>query len=79
MGAIDFVSLLFYRAGNTELHAGGLKDLVFNSLDLYWQGGMYLVNLLDSYAAYYSILTAVFFEAIAVSWIYGKILFFSLV
>lgn len=35
------------------------------------QGGAYVVQLLDKYAAGYSILVAVFFEAIAVSWIYG--------
>ncbi|GIZ04358.1 sodium-dependent dopamine transporter [Caerostris extrusa] len=35
------------------------------------QGGAYVVQLLDQYAAGYSILFAVFFEAIAVSWIYG--------
>lgn len=32
------------------------------------------MQLLDHYAAGYSILIAVFFEAIAVSWIYGEIL-----
>lgn len=35
------------------------------------QGGFYYFQLLDRYAAGYSILIAVFFEAIAVSWIYG--------
>ncbi|RWS23773.1 Sodium-dependent dopamine transporter-like protein [Leptotrombidium deliense] len=35
------------------------------------QGGAYVVNFLDTYAAGYSILFAVFCEAIAVSWIYG--------
>ncbi|CAG7711382.1 unnamed protein product [Allacma fusca] len=35
------------------------------------QGGFYFFNLLERYAAGYSILFAVFFEAIAVSWIYG--------
>ncbi|XP_003737551.2 sodium-dependent dopamine transporter [Galendromus occidentalis] len=34
-------------------------------------GGIYVVNLLDQFAATYSILIAVFFEAVAVSWIYG--------
>ncbi|XP_028179292.1 sodium-dependent dopamine transporter [Ostrinia furnacalis] len=34
-------------------------------------GGFYFFQLLDRYAAGYSILVAVFFEAIAVSWIYG--------
>lgn len=36
------------------------------------KGGFYFFQLLDRYAAGYSILVAVFFEAIAVSWIYGK-------
>jgi len=35
------------------------------------QGGVYVVELLDRYAAGYSILVAVFCESIAVSWIYG--------
>ncbi|CAO1367739.1 unnamed protein product [Diamesa serratosioi] len=35
------------------------------------QGGFYFFQLLDRYAAGYSILIAVFFEAVAVSWIYG--------
>ena len=37
-----------------------------------WQGGLYVVNLMDRFAAGYSILFAVFFETIAVSWAYGK-------
>lgn len=35
------------------------------------QGGFYYFQLLDRYAAGYSILLAVLFESIAVSWIYG--------
>jgi len=35
------------------------------------QGGFYFFQLLDKYAAGYSILIAVLFEALAVSWIYG--------
>lgn len=34
-------------------------------------GGVYFVELLQNYAAFYSIIIAVFFEAIAVSWLYG--------
>ncbi|CAF1158166.1 unnamed protein product [Adineta steineri] len=33
--------------------------------------GVYFVELLQNYAAFYSIIIAVFFEAIAVSWFYG--------
>ncbi|XP_073995494.1 sodium-dependent dopamine transporter isoform X3 [Rhodnius prolixus] len=35
------------------------------------QGGFYFFHLLDRYAAGYSMLFAVFFESIAVAWIYG--------
>ncbi|XP_070206051.1 sodium-dependent dopamine transporter-like [Littorina saxatilis] len=35
------------------------------------EGGLYVVNLMDRFAAGYSILFAVFFETIAVSWAYG--------
>ncbi|CAG9759494.1 unnamed protein product [Ceutorhynchus assimilis] len=35
------------------------------------QGGFYFFQLLDRYAAGYSMLVAVFFEAVVVSWIYG--------
>ncbi|KAH9635344.1 hypothetical protein HF086_017910 [Spodoptera exigua] len=41
------------------------------TLGLDSSGGFYFFQLLDRYAAGYSILVAVFFEAIAVSWIYG--------
>lgn len=36
------------------------------------QGGFYFFNLLDRFAAGFSILIAVLFESIAVSWIYGR-------
>ncbi|ESO97642.1 hypothetical protein LOTGIDRAFT_103896 [Lottia gigantea] len=35
------------------------------------QGGVYVVNLMERFAAGYSILFAVFFEALVVSWAYG--------
>ncbi|XP_063596252.1 sodium-dependent dopamine transporter-like [Penaeus indicus] len=43
----------------------------FVGLSCCTQGGYYVFSLLDRYAAGYSILFAVFCEAIAVSWIYG--------
>ena len=36
------------------------------------QGGYYIFNMFERYAAGVSLLCTVFFEAIAVSWIYGK-------
>lgn len=36
------------------------------------KGGAYVVSLMDKYAAGYSILFAVFFESLVVSWAYGK-------
>jgi solute carrier family 6 dopamine transporter-like protein 3 len=36
------------------------------------KGGAYIVHLLDRFAAGYSILFAVLFETISVSWIYGN-------
>ncbi|XP_064461237.1 sodium-dependent dopamine transporter-like [Ornithodoros turicata] len=57
---------------NRELFVAGLFTLYFLvGLASCTQGGVYVVTLLDRYAASYSILIAVFFEAIAVSWIYG--------
>lgn len=44
-----------------------------NALNLFLQqGGFYFFHLLDRYAAGYSMLFAVLFESIAVSWIYGE-------
>ena len=41
------------------------------------QGGVYIVHFMDRFAAGYSILFAVLFEAIAVSWIYGRLIPFD--
>jgi len=38
----------------------------------YFQGGIYTYTFLDSYAAGISLLLAVLFEVLAVSWVYGK-------
>ncbi|XP_037045046.1 sodium-dependent dopamine transporter isoform X1 [Bradysia coprophila] len=57
---------------NREVFVAGLFSLYFVvGLASCTQGGFYYFQLLDRYAAGYSILIAVFFEAIAVSWIYG--------
>ena len=37
-----------------------------------------MVNLMDRYAAGYSILVAVFFETLVVSWAYGKYFLFAI-
>ncbi|KAM7342476.1 sodium-dependent dopamine transporter isoform 2-T3 [Cochliomyia hominivorax] len=57
---------------NREIFVAGLFSLYFVvGLASCTQGGFYFFQLLDRYAAGYSILVAVFFESIAVSWIYG--------
>jgi len=57
---------------NREKFVAGLFSLYFIvGLASCTQGGFYFFQLLDRYAAGYSILIAVLFESIAVSWIYG--------
>lgn len=57
---------------NREIFVAGLFSLYFLvGLASCTQGGFYYFQLLDRYAAGYSILIAVLFETIAVSWIYG--------
>ncbi|CAD7077168.1 unnamed protein product [Hermetia illucens] len=57
---------------NREIFVAGLFSLYFLvGLASCTQGGFYFFQLLDRYAAGYSILIAVFFESLAVSWIYG--------
>lgn len=38
----------------------------------YWQGGAYVVKLLEEFGVGSSIIAVGFLEAIAVSWFYGK-------
>ena len=38
------------------------------------QGGMYMVQLLDNYAASYSVLILGFIESVTLAWIYGMYL-----
>lgn len=57
---------------NREVFVGCLFSLYFVvGLLSCTQGGFYFFQLLDKYAAGYSILIAVLFETVAVSWIYG--------
>lgn len=57
---------------NREIFVACLFSLYFVvGLASCTQGGFYFFQLLDRYAAGYSILIAVLFETIAVSWIYG--------
>ncbi len=39
---------------------------------MYFQGGVYVIELLDKYATAFPLLTIAFLETIVVSWIYGK-------
>ncbi|KAF2887315.1 hypothetical protein ILUMI_18858, partial [Ignelater luminosus] len=63
----------FPRIGrNRELFVACLFSLYFLvGLASCSQGGFYFFHLLDRYAAGYSMLFAVFFESITISWIYG--------
>ncbi|GJQ83365.1 putative sodium:neurotransmitter symporter [Trypoxylus dichotomus] len=63
----------FPRIGrHRELFVAALFSLYFLvGLASCSQGGFYFFHLLDRYAAGYSMLFAVLFESIAVSWIYG--------
>ncbi|KAJ8312840.1 LOW QUALITY PROTEIN: hypothetical protein KUTeg_010213 [Tegillarca granosa] len=64
----EFPILKKYR----ELFVGALFSLYFIvGLSFCTQGGAFVVNLMDKYAAGYSILFAVFFESLVVSWAYG--------
>ncbi|XP_048746664.2 sodium-dependent dopamine transporter-like isoform X1 [Ostrea edulis] len=55
-----------------ELFVGALFALyMIVGLAFCTQGGAYVVSLMDKYAAGYSILFAVFFESLVLSWAYG--------
>ncbi|KAK3084699.1 hypothetical protein FSP39_017685 [Pinctada imbricata] len=55
-----------------ELFVAALFSLYFIvGLSFVTQGGAYVVTLMDKFAAGYSILFAVFFESLVVSWAYG--------
>ncbi|KAL1490958.1 hypothetical protein ABEB36_011627 [Hypothenemus hampei] len=57
---------------NREVFVAGLFSIYFCvGLASCSQGGFYFFQLLDRYAAGYSMLFAVFFETVVVSWIYG--------
>jgi len=42
------------------------------------QGGMYMLLLLDTYAPTYGVLIIALFECIAIAWVYGTYLSFTL-
>ena len=53
-------------------HSGWLQlNVVFYHIKFCLQGGFYIFSLLENYAAGLSLLVTVFFEAVAVSWVYG--------
>ncbi|XP_062601592.1 sodium-dependent dopamine transporter-like [Saccostrea cucullata] len=55
-----------------EIFVGALFSLyMIVGLAFCTQGGAYVVSLMDKYAAGYSILFAVFFESLVLSWAYG--------
>ena len=60
---------LAYDAFNSQ---DGLMDFIFEVLVLYFQGGMYMLQLMDNYAATYSTLIIGLCECIALGWIYGE-------
>ena len=41
--------------------------------ELIFQGGMYMLQLIDNYAATYSLLIITLFECIALNYVYGKL------
>ena len=76
-----FVALLFSFYFIVGLASCTQASSKFNLLSVFLidfciffcQGGVYIVQFMDRFAAGYSILFAVLFESIAVSWIYGNI------
>ena len=39
---------------------------------IYGQGGMYILQLMDTYAASWSVFTLAIGESVLISWVYGK-------
>ena len=66
---LEMQAKLVYDAFNSQ---DRLMDFIFKVLVLYFQGGMYMLQLMDNYAATYSTLIIGLCECIALGWIYGE-------
>ena len=66
---LEIQAKLAYDAFNSQ---DGLMDFIFEALVLYFQGVMYMLQLMDNYAATYSTLIIGLCECIALGWIYGE-------